>query len=359
MSAQPKRRPAAESIPAPMTRLEQLRYAREVVLSEGQAIVALASRIGPELLDAADSIAHGAGCVVVTGIGKAGLIGQKLVATLGSTGNRAHFLHPAEAVHGDLGRIGPEDVVLALSYSGRSEEVVRLLPGFKEHARQLVGITSSRTSPLGLACDLVIELGRLEEACSLGLAPTTSTAAMLAAGDALAMLASRLKGFTAADFARYHPGGSLGAKLARVDELMRRGSQCRIAIETQTVREMLVSSSLGGRRTGAVLLVDKTDRLTGIFTDSDLARLLEAKRDEALDQPVAAVMTRNPRTVTSGTLLRDAVSILAEYRISELPVIDRSGQPLGLLDVTDVVGLVDLPTSIPCPPTGNWPTRSA
>ncbi len=263
MSAQ--RKPKPTTAPPLLTRFEQLRYVRDVVSSEGRALVDLAGRLGEEVLEAAHSIAFGGGCVVVTGIGKAGLIGQKIVATLGSTGTRAHFLHPAEAIHGDLGRVGADDVVLALSYSGRSEEVVRLLPSLRSQSRQLIAITSTLDSPLAQGSDLVLELGRLDEACDLGLAPTTSTAAMLAVGDALALLASRLRGFTAMDFAKFHPGGSLGAKLTKVDEMMRKGDQCRIASERATVREMLVGSARQGRRTGAVLLVDDQGVLKGFL----------------------------------------------------------------------------------------------
>jgi arabinose-5-phosphate isomerase len=357
-----------------LTRFEQLRYAREVIALEGRALTELAGRLDTSIIEAANTIASGCGCVVVTGVGKAGLIGQKLVGTFGSTGNRAHFLHPVEAIHGDLGRVGPEDIVLALSYSGKSEEVVRLLPALRRQARWLIGITSSRASPLGKECDEVLELGRLDEACSLGLAPTTSTTAMLAIGDALAMLASRLRGFTAGDFARFHPGGSLGIRLAQVDQWMRHRDKCRIASEIATVREILVNGTSSpdspkrpSRRTGAVLLVDAQDRLSGIFTDSDLVRLLESRRDDLLDQSVAQVMTRSPRSVVSGTMLRDAISILADHRISELPVVDDQRRPIGLVDVTDVVSLLEPPSNqsfdstpnVSCQTTSNWPNRSA
>lgn len=343
---------AANRHSAPLTRFEQLRFAREVVSSEGRALIDLAARLDTRVLDAAAEIVGCTGCLLVTGIGKAGLIGQKLVATFGSTGTRAHFLHPAEAIHGDLGRVGPNDVVLLLSYSGRSEEIVRLLPGLKRQAKRLVAITASDQSPLAEASDIVLELGSLTEACGLGLAPTTSTTAMLAVGDAVALLVSHLKGFTANDFARFHPGGSLGVKLAKVDEYMRVGEQCRIASETSTVREMLVRAPTSGRRTGAVLLIDEQGKLSGIFTDSDLARLLEQRQDDSLDRPIRCVMTRFPKTAPSGSELREAISVLADYHISELPVVDSHGRPVGLLDVTDIVGLVELPASNPCLPNG-------
>jgi arabinose-5-phosphate isomerase len=290
----------------------------------------------------AERIAACEGAVVVTGIGKAGLIGQKIVATLASTGSPAHFLHPAEAIHGDLGRVGPRDLVWVFSYSGRSEEVVRLLPALKSLAAGTIATTAEATNPVGAWADLLIPLGGVAEACSLGLAPSTSTTLMLATGDAVALLASRLRGFGERDFARFHPGGSLGRKLSPVDRWMRPREQCRIAGAEATVREVLsTTSGRQNRRSGAVMLVDRAGKLAGLFTDSDLARLLERRRDGALDGPIGEVMTRSVSTVRSGTLLGAAIDLLAERKISELPVLDGEDRPLGLLDITDVLALSD------------------
>jgi len=323
-----------------LTAADQLLYAREIVRMEAAAVATLAERLDDDFCQAVALVHECRGNVIVTGMGKAGIIGQKLAATLASTGTRSHYLHPAEAVHGDLGRIQPGDVVLALSKSGETEEVVRLLPSLREWGVSVLAITGSAKSALGRAAAVCLELGPLKEACSLGLAPSTSTTAMLALGDALALVTSKLRGFGKADFAKYHPGGSLGRKLSRVEDAMRHRHQCRIAPKSLTVREVFGEASRPGRRSGAIMLVDDEDRLCGIFTDSDLARLFECRRDDAFDGPIEHVMTKGPSTVSAGALLSDAVAMLAERKISELPVIDEQGTPLGLIDITDLVGLI-------------------
>jgi len=316
---------------------EQLRYAREIMQIEGQALFKVAQRLDATFCAAVDLIHQCHGSVIVTGMGKAGLIGQKVTATLCSTGARAHFLHPGEAVHGDLGKVGAGDVVLALSQSGETEELTRVLPSLVRFSRGMVAITGKRTSSLGRAATVVLEMGPLQEACALGLAPSTSTTVMAAVGDALALVVSRLRGFGPADFARFHPAGSLGRKLMRVEETMRSLHECRTARDNLTVRQVLASPGQGGRRSGAILLLDAGGKLSGLFTDSDLARLFENRRDAALDRPIHEVMTRSPCTVPVGSMLQDALSILAERKFSELPVVDDAGLPLGLLDITDLV----------------------
>jgi arabinose-5-phosphate isomerase len=333
------------------SRFEQLRLAREIVRAEGDALLALASRLPDRFCDAIDLLAGCRGRVVVTGMGKAGLIGQKIVATFSSTGTSSHFLHPAEAVHGDLGCIQSQDVILALSYSGETEEIVRLLPAFRGQQSPLIAVTANERSSLGRSATVTLALGQLREACPLGLAPTTSTTVMLALGDALALVLSRLRQFTAHDFARFHPGGNLGRKLARVDEVMRTLRDCRTANQDQTVRDVLVTASKPGRRTGAIMLVGDDGGLTGVFTDSDLARLLESRNEGALDQPIRSVMTRAPTTIVAGSPMSTAVELLAQKRISELPVVDDQGKPVGLIDITDVVAWLPPPigTSPPQP----------
>jgi arabinose-5-phosphate isomerase len=281
------------------------------------------------------------GCVVITGVGKAGLVGQKLVATLASTGSPAHFLHPSEAVHGDLGRIRNCDLVWAISNSGRSEEVVRIAPHLRENSSGLIAITANDDNPLAAAADCVVAIGKHAEACPNGLAPTSSTAVMMAVGDAIAMLASQLRAFSPQDFARFHPGGALGRKLAGVNQIMRPLELCRVASKHTSIRDAMVTTSRSGRRTGAMMLVDDQGRLTGVFTDSDLARLLENRRDAALDEPIASRMTIDPATATAGSLLQEAMAIMSHRRISELPVIDDDGRPIGLLDITDLVSLTE------------------
>jgi arabinose-5-phosphate isomerase len=329
----------AVSLPGPLTPFEQLRYAREIIELESHALAAIADRLDMDFCHAVDALYFCSGSAIVTGIGKAGLIGQKLAATLASTGTRSHFLHPAEAIHGDLGRIHRDDVVVVLSQSGETEEVVRLLPSLNELGASIIAITARRRSTLGAAASVVIELGPLKEACSLGLAPSTSTTAMLAVGDALALVTSRMRSFGREDFARFHPGGSLGLQLAKVEHHMRPLGECRIALCSQTVREVLVGSASRGRRTGAVMVVDPHHVLRGIFTDSDLARLFESHHDEKLDTSIRFVMTKRPATVPLGSMMSDAVEMMAERKISELPVVDETGQPQGMLDITDIVSL--------------------
>jgi arabinose-5-phosphate isomerase len=318
---------------------EQLRYARQIIEIEARALQAVSQKLNSSFSQGVELIYRCTGSVIVSGIGKAGLIGQKIAATLASTGSRSHFLHPAEAIHGDLGRIHRDDVILMLSQSGETEEVVRLLPSIRQIGATLVAITGRPSSKLGKAAAIVIDIGSLQEACSLGLAPSTSTTAMLAVGDALALVASRMRGFTRDDFARFHPGGSLGRKLARVDDYMRRLSDCRLAVCSRALRDVLIEARLPARRTGAIMIVDPQGCLRGVFTDSDLARLFESRRDALLDEPIRSVMTKRPACVPQGSMMSDAVTIMAERRISELPVVDAEGKPVGLLDITDIVAL--------------------
>lgn len=320
-----------------LTPFQQIQYAREIIRLEAAALRQLADRLNADFAQAVSHIYHCNTNVIVTGMGKAGLIGQKIAATLASTGSRSHFLNPAEAFHGDLGRIHRGDIVLVLSQSGQTEEVVRLLPSLIDLNVTIVAITRDRQSPLGQAATVVLELGPLQEACVLGLAPSTSTTVMLAYGDALALVASRMRAFSREDFARFHPGGSLGRKLTKVDQLMRPLNQCRWAYQSETLRHVLSKNPIEGRRSGAVVIVDEKDQLAGIFTDSDLARLFESHRESALDQPIHEVMTQRPIVVPSGSMVSDAVAIMAERKLSELPVIDTCGKPLGLLDITDLV----------------------
>jgi arabinose-5-phosphate isomerase len=319
---------------------EQLSYAREIIRLEAHALEKVASRLGLEFCRAVELFEQCRGSVVVSGIGKAGLIGQKISATMASTGTRSFFLHPAEAVHGDLGRLRDDDVVLVLSQSGETEEVIRILPSLKQAGLPIIAVTARTTSTLGRAAGVVLELGPLQEACPLGLAPSTSTTAMLAVGDALALVTSRARRFGRADFAKFHPAGALGRRLSNVEDRMRPRDECRIADQTSTVREVFAMQRKPGRRTGAIMLVDDDGFLAGLFTDSDLARMFESRRYEDFDCPIAQVMTARPTTVVIGTMLADAVAIMADRKFSELPVVDAHGRPLGMLDVTDLVEMI-------------------
>ena len=317
-----------------------LAFARDVLRIEAEALERVRERLDPSIARAADLIFRCAGSVIVTGMGKAGIVGQKLAATLASTGTAAFPLHPAEAVHGDLGRIRAGDIVVALSQSGETDEVLRLVPAIRRIGAVLVAITERRTSSLGRAADLCISLGPIEEACPLGLAPSASTTALMAVGDALALLVSRLREFSAEDFAAYHPAGNLGRRLGRVEDVMRTGHRCRVAPADRSVREVFVGFAGPRRRSGAVLIVDEAERLVGIFTDSDLARLFEQRKDDALDRPIADVMTRDPVQVAVGASVQQAIDAMRDKKISELPVVDRGGRPVGLIDLTDLIDLV-------------------
>jgi len=322
------------------TEVEGVAFAREILRIEGEALGRVRERLGPAIAQAADLIYRCAGSVIVTGMGKAGLVGQKLAATLASTGTRAFPLHPGEAIHGDLGRIRADDVVIALSQSGETEEVLRLVPALRRLSARLIAITERTTSSLGQAADLCIALGPIEEACPLGLAPSASTTALMAVGDALALLVSRMRDFSPEDFALYHPGGSLGRKLTRVEDVMRTGRQLRRAHVEETVREIFVRLAGPRRRSGAILIEDADTHLLGIFTDSDLARLFEKRREAELDRQIGEIMTIDPKRVRVGALLSDAVELMKAHKISELPVVDRGNRLVGLIDVTDLIGLV-------------------
>ena len=318
---------------------EILTRGRAILRAEGEAVLAAAAGLDAAFCRAVRLIESCTGSVVVTGIGKAGLVARKISATLASTGTPSHFLHPAEALHGDLGALRRDDVVLALSQSGETEEITRLLPHVAARGVPIVALTARPESALGRAATVVVPTGSVREACELGLAPSTSTSLMLALGDALALVISGRRQFTPEDFAARHPGGSLGRQLMLVEEAMRPLAECRLASPAETVRAVF-ARPLPVRRTGAVMVVDDDGRLDGIFTDSDLARLFERRSDDLLDAPIGRVMTPRPTTVPAGARLRDAVAVLEARRLSELPVVDAAGRALGLLDIVDLVGLV-------------------
>lgn len=333
----------------PLDAVEQLRAAKAVIRQEAQGLESLADSLDSSFSEAVELIRRTTGCVIVTGVGKAGLIGQKIVATLGSTGTRAWFLHPTEAVHGDLGCVHDDDVVLAISNSGRSDEILRLLPPLAERGIPVIALTRDTLNPLSGAAAITINIGRHEEAGELKLAPSTSTTAMLAAGDALALTLSKVEGFTARDFARFHPAGSLGRQLQCVQEVMRTGSDLRLAQDSQTIRSVLVDQQRPGRRSGAILLLAADRTLSGIFTDSDLVRLFEQHRENQLDRPISEVMTSCPRTIIQSALLPQALDLMSACKVSELPVVDESGHPVGLIDITDVIDqpAVETPSARP------------
>ncbi len=330
----------------PLMAKKQLLDAQQIIHQEADALNRLATLIDDRFCDAVQMIQHTSGCVVVTGVGKAGLIGQKIVATLSSTGTRSFFLHPTEAMHGDLGCLAAEDLVLAISNSGRSEEVLKLVPILDRRGIPLIAMTRDDQSQLAKAATVVLEIGCHSEAGDLKLAPSVSTTAMLALGDALALVVSQAKGFGKSDFAESHPAGNLGRQFQPVVEVMRTEAELRTACEHETVRSVMVNRSPSGRRTGAVLLTDEAGRLSGIFTDSDLARLFEKRQDHFMDHPIRQVMSVNPTTIHEQAMLPEAVSVMKQSKISELPVINDLGAPVGLVDITDVIDVVPVARSV-------------
>ncbi len=283
-----------------------------------------------------DGCASGAGRLVVTGVGKAGLIGRKVCATFASTGTPALFLHPAEARHGDLGMVQPEDVVLAFSNSGASDEVLALLPSLKHIGCRLIAIVGNAESPLGRHADLALAYGPVVEACPLGMAPSTSTTVMLALGDAIALTVLGLRDFTHAHYARFHPGGALGRKLMTCGEAMRDGKRVPAVLPTTTVMDSL--RAITGARAGSVVLVDEQRRLVGIFTDGDLRRSLSTSPDpgQVMSQLVREHATVPCLSVRAEELVQTALHVCSEKHINELPVVAEDGTLLGLLDLQDL-----------------------
>ena len=317
-----------------------IRRAKQVLDIEAEAVRDLKKNINQDFKKATQLILASKGRVVVTGMGKAGIIGQKLSATLSSTGTPSLFLHSAEAVHGDLGRVTKDDVVIILSNSGETDEIKKLLPLLKKIGAKIIAITGNTKSILTRNSDAVLNTAVKKEACPLGLVPTASTTAMLAISDALAVCLLELKGFKEKDFAFYHPGGILGKRLLlKVEDIMRAGNTNPLVKEKERISEVLFKITQA--RAGSATVVDKKGRIKGIFTDGDLRRHLEVD-PELTKRKVKDVMTKNPITVKPQMLAAEAMRILQEKKIDEMPVIDEHRRPVGLLDVQDLLkaGLV-------------------
>jgi len=320
-------------------------FVGEALLAEADAIRRVASAASrteaPAWRAAIDLVAACDGHVVISGMGKSGLVGAKISATFSSLGRPSSFVHPAEAVHGDLGRVRRGDVVILLSYSGETEEVVNLALILKADGVPRLGISRAPTTSLARACDAHLSIGDVTEACPLNLAPTASTTAQMAIGDALALAVARRRNFSHDDFHRSHPGGMLGVGLRPVTEVLRfRVGQNLPAINDRvTVREALALAAGGsGRRAGALLLVDDGGHLSGLFTDGDLRRLL-LDDVAALDRPISLVMTPRPKHLHVDDLVRDAERLMREHRVDEIPVLDHAQKPVGLIDIQDLVAI--------------------
>jgi arabinose-5-phosphate isomerase len=311
-----------------------LALAREVLEIEAAAVAALASRLDERFVAAVRLVLECRGRVVVTGIGKSGHIGRKIASTMASTGTPAFFVHPGEASHGDLGMIMHDDVVIALSYSGESDELLTVLPLVKRMGARLIALTGKHDSTLAALADVVLDVRVEKEACPLNLAPTASTTAALALGDALAVALLDARGFGHEDFARSHPGGMLGRRLlTHVRDVMRTGADVPAVSERATLAEAVLEISK--KRMGMTAVVDDAGRLVGIFTDGDLRRSLERGGDIRAT-PIAAVMTRGPRTIRPEALAAEAVELMETRKSTQLPVVDAAGTLVGALNIHDL-----------------------
>jgi arabinose-5-phosphate isomerase len=315
----------------------RLRRAAEVIRLEARTIANLERLLDARFLAAVERILACKGMLVLTGMGKAGLVGAKISATFASTGTPSHALHPAEALHGDLGRLRQADLLLALSNSGETEEVKALLPRARSIGAGVIVMTGAPESTLGRLADCVLDIGQVDEACPLGLAPTASTSAMLALGDALAMVVLAERGFSREDYARYHPLGSLGRRLMKVREVMRQGEELPLVPSGTAVTQVMLTMSRTKGRPGAALVVAPDGRLAGLFTDGDLRRLVERAGSAGLDSPVDEFMARRPKLAHPDQLLEEAERLLREHHIDQVPVVDDEHRPVGLLDVQDVL----------------------
>ncbi len=309
--------------------------AKEVLKLEAESILELIPRIDEQFLKALELIINAKGRIIITGVGKAGIIGQKISATLSSTGTPSIWVHSGEAIHGDLGRITKDDTVIILSNSGESEEVIKLIPVLKKIGTPIIAITGRKNSTLARHSSIVLDISVKREACPLNLAPTCSTTTMLAIGDAIAVCLIELRDFKEDDFALYHPGGSLGKRLLlKVEDIMRTGQSCPIVGEQTLIKEVLLKITQA--RAGAAIITDDQGNLKGIFTDGDLRRHIE-KDSDLLNKPIRQAMTSSPISISKDKLAIDALNILEQKKIDELPVVDKNGKVVGLLDIQDIL----------------------
>jgi arabinose-5-phosphate isomerase len=312
-----------------------LDLAREVLDIEAAAVHALSARLDDNFLHALNVILQCEGRVIVSGMGKSGHIARKIAATMSSTGTPAYFVHPGEASHGDLGMITSEDVIIALSYSGESQELMTIVPLIKRQGAKLVSMTGNPASSLATAADVHLNAAVDREACPMGLAPTASTTAALALGDALAVALLDAKGFGAEDFARSHPGGSLGRRLlTHVRDIMRSGERLPMVRENAMLSDAILEISKKG--VGMTAIVDASQRVLGIYTDGDLRRTLEKKLDFN-STPVRSVMSANPRCIGPEHLAAEAVQVMEEHNISQILVVDAQHKLVGALNMHDLL----------------------
>lgn len=312
-----------------------LNNAKNVLRIEAEAILALIDKIDGSFEKAVNVILACKGRVVVTGMGKSGLIGKKIAATLASTGTPALFLHPAEGIHGDLGMVTKGDVIIAISNSGETEEIVKLLPVFKRLAVPVIAMTGGMNSSLAKASDATIDVGVKEEACPMGLVPTASTTATLAMGDAIAITLLDKRGFKEEDFACFHPGGSLGKRLLlRVEDLMHTGEALPVVKESVGMREALFE--ITSKKMGMTTVVDDDGKLVGVITDGDLRRYLE-KSIDLFDKTTGELASRKPKMISKDALAAEAVAVMEKHSITSLVSVDEEGRPAGITHLHDLL----------------------
>lgn len=313
-----------------------IQEARAVLRAEAEGILHLSERIDENFAKMVELIYHSSGRVIVAGIGKSGIIGRKIVATLNSTGTRSLFLHPVEAMHGDLGMVSKHDVFLALSNSGETDELNILVPSIKSLGCKVVALTGNPSSPLAMCSDIVVDVGVQKEACPLGLAPTASTTALLAVGDALAIVLINKNAFKSSDFKKFHPGGLLGQRLARsVKDMMLTGRSIPVISVHATMGQAL--EEINRLEMGVTLVVSDTDTLAGIITDGDIRRLI-ARTPNVLSLSVMDVMTRNPQALGPEVPAYDALNLMEKHQITVLPITNDAGEIQGILHLHDILG---------------------
>ena len=313
--------------------LEILKVGKETIVQEAEALKALAEHLDESFVKAVELLYKTKGRVVLTGVGKSGLICKKIAATFASTGTPAFFLHPGDAAHGDLGMVRGDDTVIAVSNSGETAELLNIVPVIKSFGIPVIAITNNSESSLARFSDVTLLLHVEKEACPLGLAPTTSTTATLALGDALAVTLMKLKGFKNEDFARFHPGGKLGIRLSKVRDIMRKGDDIPVVSPDTTFKEVVCEIS--SKKLGATVVVEDK-KLVGIITDGDLRRAFE--KGVNFDTRAREIMTENPKTIREDIFAEKAVEIMEKYKITVLPVVNENGQITGIIHLHDILG---------------------
>lgn len=313
-----------------------IKQAADVLKIEADAVLGLVGKLDQGFTDMVEWICMSNGRVIISGIGKSGLIGRKIAATLNSTGTHSFFLHPVEAMHGDLGMVCKDDVFIALSNSGETEELNLLIPSITGIGCKVIAFTGNPTSTLASLSDLVIDVGVEKEACPLGLAPTSSTTALLAMGDALAVVLIEKKQFKSSDFKKFHPGGKLGQRLSEnVDGIMLTGDKIPAVGNRASLREGILA--MDRYRLGIVLVVDDSKKLEGVLTDGDVRHLM-ALGEWTPDRPIVRVMTQNPKHLETGTPAYDALNMMEQHQITVLPITDGDGHVVGVLHLHDILG---------------------